>query len=479
MIAPPAPFGLPRLPDSLEDWLAAASFEGRYLIYGAGVHTRALLDLLRRRPGGALPVALVDRRAAELGVVDGIRVIAPDALPAWSFERILVSFDRDEGEIVDFLLGLGVPLDRIQVIYADPGFRARRAAFDANTLLNAVNGRQCRRVVILGRPEPAVAPEALALALPDALLIDLRAGSSRSPETAPDWPAPVIRLHPWEAAVTPALLRQLGRPPTYLALGGRLSALAGFDGLPAACERLVVEAGRDIPASVPADLIVDDCDDGHDRMGRLSWFTGLGVAPRVLDLGQVERARFGDADRTKGPALVWLDDLSTAPSASRPLIDPLLAQAPGLTIDHIHPDAADAPPERIFPPPERDFDGRVLRYRLRSIAARRLVRLFDGAVIPPSDDPHRAQRVSWAFTTLIEAGVPVIIDRGWTRMADLVARRDAGIVVDNWGADLPSLAWRDGFLNRYRPGVERLRDHMLNANRAALARIAAALDASG
>lgn len=471
---PPDRFGMPRLPGLARRWLEEAPPEGAFYIYGAGSHTQRLLDCFANAPHATL-LGLVDRRAAALnGACFGLPVISPEALAEQDFDQILVSFDRDEGEVVAGLTAAGTPQNKIRVLYADPRLRARHGDACAAALLAAAgvdlameNPAAPRPVVLFGNGAPTVDPAALAGAIPGALAIIVQ------PTPPVVWPGPTIRLHAWEAGVIPALLRRLGPRPVYLSLGGRLAELATFDGFAAACRPTVVETPRlEIAES-----------------GVIDYFPGLPATPRVYDLGQVERDRFGAAQQDDGAALVWITDFTEVPNAEaaceaalrRELIA-ALSDLGGVSLDVIRPAALDPACERAPPVARLDLDGRVRNVAMTWNAARRLARLFDAGLIPPppaGDSAASRTAVSPAFALLAEAGLPLIVSAQWTAMAELTMAYGAGTVVEEWRSEalrpLFAAAGRDGCLASYREGAHRLYRHMLMRNQEALELVAAAL----
>lgn len=476
---PPAPppasngFGMPRLPGLAQRWLEEEPPEGRFYVYGAGSHTHGLLDCLAASPQGTL-LGLVDRRAAALGgVCFGAPVISPEALAERDFDQVLVSFDRDERELVAGLAAAGVSQEKIRVLYADPRLRARHGDACAAALLAAAgvdpaadNPAAPRPVVLSANGDPTVDPAALAGVVSGALAIIVH------PTPPVVWPGPAIRLHPWEAGVIPALLRRLGPRPVYLSLGGRLAELATFDGFAAACRPTVVETPR---LEIAGSGVVD-------------YFPGLPAAPRVYDLGQVERDRFGAAQRDGGGALVWITDFTEIPAdetvdeaARRRELIAVLSGLDGVSLDIIRPAALDPACERTPPVARLDLDGRVRDVTMTRNAARRLARLFDAGLIPPppAGDSAASRTVSPAFALLAEAGLPLIVSAQWTAMAELTKAYGAGAVVDEWRSEalrpLFAAAGRDGWLASRREGAHRLYRHMLARNEQTLGRVAAAL----
>jgi hypothetical protein len=155
----------PRNPDLVAAFLDEASLEGRVLVYGAGTHTRMLLPMLARRPRTRV-LAIVDRMAREMRRFEGLDVITPEEAAASDFDWILLSHGTYEDEMMERLISLGVPPERIAPIYMHPQFLRRAADKVAGDLRRKFAGRRIETLLVTCSPLKVVSDETLALAFP-------------------------------------------------------------------------------------------------------------------------------------------------------------------------------------------------------------------------------------------------------------------------------------------------------------------------
>lgn len=115
-------FGALRDPVLLEHFVRRHLPPGRILLYGAGTHSAAVLDLLRHRPD-ILIEAVVDRLGGRLGTWSGHPVVRPQEAPALAFDYVLVGHTAAEWDMAAALLASGVPQNRILTVYSNPDYR--------------------------------------------------------------------------------------------------------------------------------------------------------------------------------------------------------------------------------------------------------------------------------------------------------------------------------------------------------------------
>lgn len=81
-----------------EAWQTKLQGCSRVGLFGAGEHSRWLLDVVGKLPGPQV-VALIDDRADSIREINGIRVITPDRADPTSFDRLIISSDTQEEKL--------------------------------------------------------------------------------------------------------------------------------------------------------------------------------------------------------------------------------------------------------------------------------------------------------------------------------------------------------------------------------------------
>lgn len=115
--------------DMIHDVATVAAFlleslpAGRYWLYPAGLHTRALLPYLSQRPDIEL-AGLIDQNHRGVDWANGLTVIAPADMRHHAPDRVILSHAQYEPALRDHLLQQGVAAQAIQLIYGDAAYRA-------------------------------------------------------------------------------------------------------------------------------------------------------------------------------------------------------------------------------------------------------------------------------------------------------------------------------------------------------------------
>lgn len=153
-------YGAQRDPALVAAFIATHVPAGRLLVYGAGLHTPPVLEMLRRRGCNDI-VGIVDRMADQVRRFEGCDVFTPQETVGLSYDYILLSHGTYEDEMVEALRSVGVPSERIIPIYAHPAFHdlARRAAA---VHARRFSGRSIETLIISCAPMAVTSDESLA-----------------------------------------------------------------------------------------------------------------------------------------------------------------------------------------------------------------------------------------------------------------------------------------------------------------------------
>lgn len=124
--------GAPRCdPDLARQYCREVLPPGRVLLYGAGSHSAWLLEILKTAPH-LNTVGVVDRMAPALPVFHGLPVYTPAALHAVAADYVLIAHTSLEQEMTQTLVAAGYPPAKIVTFYAAPAYAAlSKARIDA------------------------------------------------------------------------------------------------------------------------------------------------------------------------------------------------------------------------------------------------------------------------------------------------------------------------------------------------------------
>lgn len=472
---------------------------GRILVHGTGTHSDILLPLIRARRGLEV-IGFVDRRAESLGDVAGLPVLSPTQAAFSSADYILLSHTSYEMEMGESLLAAGVAPARIVPIYAHPRYRAiatHRADDDLERLISDLDGRPIDTVVVTCSPTVVVDDHDLAAVADPARTLQIYAG--REDGTALESPfetvsisesldllkALLLRLQPARIYVRSILYKNfLGMlirhwlPQTvivhelydYAACWPDADLTALF-GLSATSIRLLRLA--EFHSGQSMDLVLS-------KRGGAGWeqVQTRCSAPYRLHYPAVRDGAVRDGDNGGGPDFVYAGFLP-APSFLRhytsaynflPILTALCA-AGGWTADIYNSAHVAGAGDGVYADYLRDYADGPVRYR-RRLPYETLLDMIGHGGYGWLADHHsgfyvdRHVGICNRWTGYLSAGLPVVLDSGWTLMADLVRSFDAGLVPESLdtGTLLPLLQAADR--QRLAQGARRLRSHLLAHNAA-------------
>lgn len=499
-------FGASRSDDVLTDFVAGLP-DGDVFLFGAGTHTERLLDRLRVRRGIRIR-GIVDRLADFMDGAFGYEVITPAALADRAFDYVLLSHTAYEAEMTEALIAQGVPADRIVPIYANPAFATLARTVPAQAAA-ALGGRRADFVVISNSAGRIVSDRRLAEVLPPDRTVEIYFG--RTGEAGD--PGPFERVCAMESLdVLGALLGAL-RPRAIYLRGIIYKAFLGswilerFPGL-----RLIQEL---------YDYAVLWPDDDLDAL--------FGMTPRtirtarLLEYHAAQRAsltlskrggpewervlrRCGSPYRLYFPLvepndhlpaawrqedgplrLLYAGFLPTAAFLGRftnahnfiPVMQAVCgdnrARADIYNSVHLGPMH-----DRLFSAHIDSLRDGPVRYHRRIPAADLFDRMGGYDLGWLADAQHRFQpdryvAVCNRWAGYVAGGLPTLLDAGWTFMADLVRRFNAGIVVDSLDPEHIAARLRTADLPALRRGAAELRRDVLGQNEASLETLAATI----
>jgi len=431
---------------------------GRYLIYGAGEHTRALLPLLIHRTDIEVR-GLLDRLAPAIGSFEGLPVYPPRDVAGLTADWILISHGSYESEMIETLLASGVAPARIIPIYTNPVFRDLCRGFFQERILSRLPGgvdflvvtcshlslasaRQIGRLfpadrtlyVHLGRPDSAGMPT-------EHQTIDLR-------ESLDALAALVERVRPRTIYLSTIIYKNfLGLylkalyPEIVLIheiydyalcwLDRDLEALFGLSSWTTRLLRF-----SEYVSGQRADLVIS-------KRGGAEWDAVWNrcAAPYRLLFPLLDKVANEPTGEEPARDFVYAGFLPsrnflktfTNGYAFLPMLSAVCAEG-GMTADIFNAAHAPGTGDPIFREHIDDYAEGPVRYHPRLPYAELIHRLSGyayGWLWDPQTDPHpdRAVGVCNRWTGYLSGGLPVVLDPEWRFMADLVREHRAGIVV--------------------------------------------------
>lgn len=472
------------------------------LLYGAGTQTARLLGWLEQAK--IRPVAVVDRRAADIGTFQGLPTLPVEEAGRIACDIALVAHPIHEADMVDRLISVSFPPSRIMRLFSDPDFTARTVA-ERSTALLAKISPNIQYIVVGSDKWSIVSDENLACCLP---------------------PSQTMKIHwnPWEtfaeSTVFPTLdsggsleavirtLRALQPKLVYLrtTLSTNWAAPLIRKALPGG--RLVHEM-YDVSSILPEPMLKDwiamnqEAIDAAAAAERLSFrFQDLIISKRAgpawdaLLSGVSDRYRcfMGSMPETEPlavdepftPPLRILyagiiprpEDLGKHPGDYN-FIEMLeeLADDPEVSID-LYNMLDEGGEESPFASYGTRFAQTGVNYHAR-VTVERIGHASSSSHVgwlyrpqAPDGGIEAASVLGQRFTAYIFAGLPVILDDGWSMMAQLVMNFRAGLVAPRNRPEQIARLLRDTDWASMRCGAQAMAAYFRAENRETLDRIA-------
>jgi len=508
-------FGVPRDINLVNDALPEILPSGRFYVYGAGSHSMAILDTLRRCAGSAL-LGFLDRRAEDIGSLTGLPVLTPDeAVRRGDADFILLSHVTHEADMVETLQALGFPGERIVPIYGNPRLRWLSRDRHLTRILEEIGERPIDTVIVRCNRSVIIEERVLAEVFDPERTLIVFAGRN-------DWVynTQVFRSVDTQQSipVLTGLLQRLSPAVVYLSTILDHDVLAipvrracpdafliheihdwwhlyendfladAFDMHPRRAQRARI---GEYYSGCFSDLVVSNRDGplwplhiAEFKAPYLSYFVGFPEADNVLDT-PMEPMAAGDRMR-----LLYAGNLP--PPYRRlhfevdftflPLFEALATR--GDTEIHLFNNShQSALGDQSYAAYLWRYAGPDLFYHPR-VPAAELMGLMAGFDFGWHCMPQRrrialdqAMAVTHRFTGYLRGGLPVIVDSGWRFLADLVREHGAGLVLDDPTADAVVEAARSADRSALRAGVRRLTAAMNRHNANTISRLQAVVGA--
>lgn len=505
-------FGGPRDVELARAFLAANLPAGRLYVYGAGSHSEALHSTLMGMEGVDL-LGYLDRDAARLGDFHGKEIIPPEEIIGRDYDRVLISYEHMESKLVDRLIALGVPEDKIFPIYSNMDYIGMATAAYLKAIQRRLKNMRFKYVIVRSRVHEIIADDVLTHILPPDETLVIHIG--------PRHKAHVDDRHFWTIDVrqcvnlAAALLQSINPRAIFLSTEQEFD-LAYFvirDALP---DTPLIHEIYDFFPIIPDDWIA----------------RGIDASPRVIELMRlsnlhsVQRSQMVVSKRS-GPD--WDSALKTfkapyhyvfpgldfaadgrdvdvnpphlAPPAGSvrllyagvmvpsnfgiykrsdynflPLMEEM-AETPGVKIDIYNSSHGDRGQDHIYKDYIEKYASSNIRYNLR-IPYKSLLSIMPnyhyGWLCLPTRERDLCDQlivICNRFTAYILGGLPIIVDAEWRHIADLVESFDAGLVIDDVTPEnvLAQIAGADNQAKRR--GARRLLAHMRDHNRSVFAAV--------
>lgn len=507
-------FGAPRDPAWAGQYLVSTLPAGRFVIYGAGTQSEALIAALDVRPDVEI-VGFVDRRATVLGSFQGRPVFPPERVSEFTCDGVIVSHLRHERSMIEKLFAVGVRSDQIFPIYTNMDFARWSAARFSNRLAEIQTDRIRYLVITCAESTwSLLTNRELATILPPSETLHLYFGRAES-----------LEIDDPEAAFIVFDIKQ--------SLQGLEAIIAATDPVSVYVKSSVYHYGQFLGAYLkiryPRLIVVQEMYDQALLLTdhKLAYGYDYDETERAL-LRAAERASFDCCDLvvTKNGGEAWA-------KLAEPFLAPWVTYFPRVTAqvappcvangDEVcrivfagtlpRPEAYDKGSDQLdmcytemiermspdrryqidlyngahrYPGHDETFAAYRKRYPvdgvIRYFSAVSLLELRDllcrydygwhvmheslGTVEPVS-----RVGIGNKFTTYLQAGLPVVIDTGFEYMARLISTFGAGLVVgpENMVRLHDHLLEFDGV--KFRPGVEALLAYMCQVNRSSIERV--------
>jgi len=481
---------------------------GRIFIYGAGTHSQAILATLTARTDVTI-LGFIDQRAATRPVFEGFPVITVDELAGRDYDYILISYNRMEKTLVDRLLAAGVEADRIMTIYSNPDFIAASTEDRFARIAARLGDLRFDHVIVHSGVHEILSNAILARVFPPDRTLMIHIGNpGRYPTDGYFWTV--------DACECMALLHRILahiRPKLVFAATAR-----EFD----LCSLVVKNA-------VPEAFFIHEIYDFFEIIPEDWLKIGIGAGDRLIALmraADAHSSQVADVVISKRSGSAWMSAQSAFAADYRFVFPGIGAERdPARQCVHDPDQRPPSSPVRIlyagalvpsdfdvyrrsdynFMPLLRDladhwnydidvynsshaeesndhnytlylekYNSGSLRYH-RRIPFEYLLKMmpryhYGWLCLPPRERRLVDQRVVICnrFSAYIFGCLPIIVDREWTFIAELVDEFDAGLVIDDTSPENIAATIERSDNAKKRQGASRLAQHMQRHNCAVL-----------
>ncbi|CAM2007609.1 hypothetical protein [Acanthopleuribacter pedis] len=493
-----ANFAHPRDPDCVKRFLRAAAPRGRWLIHGAGSHTRDLLPLLQQAPDFK-PVGIIDRLGDQIESRFGMPVFTPRQARDQNADGVLLSHTCREWDMAVTLAEAGFPAERIHALYRHPDYAAACAPWYADLEQRIPAGIE-NLIIRCGR-STVIDDAHLARCFNPDTTLSVFAGRRDYFEPATRFPQ-INVAQSLQAVFT--IIRRTGAKTIYLSTGwfNNELALALYQQFP---DRRIIHEIFDWNVLFPSDTTVAAF--GHhpgtiqrNLLGEYVslqraaavvskrdgpyWARVVSAGPRpylAFHAGFLENTPTHTPRSADGTHLIYGGILPDPEFLANYQIDydflPLfetLATKPNLSISLFN--SLDDGDPRFHPYHER-FAAGALRYHARLPYAQFLEHAARGdygwqAVIHRKEfAPDQICVLPSRAIGYLAAGLPLILDSGWHFLAELVNRFDAGLILDDFRPDAVLARIKGAPHAHHRAGAARLYQWIGQHNEKTLAQL--------
>jgi len=491
-------FAAPRNQELVATFLSDLNL-GCYYVYGAGSHTHQIWDTLRSHSDARL-LGLIDSQADRFENFEGFPVVTPEQAAATDFDQILLSHSCREADMRSALTQVGVPEEKVQAIYSDPGYialsRARcgsKIQFDA---LRCAIVRAGRSQLIPDRDLCSVfAPEESACFFIGRQ--DYREDSG------------IYRMVDLQQSLDDLTKHLLAARPEVIYL-----ASGWFNNYLSLVISEILPEARFVHEILDWNLLFNDpaLTEPFGHSEETAYWNLLGEYHSTQQADMVLSKRGGDFWQTlqqefRAEYQFYFPGARPAEPASHPRGEQLrlvyggILPQPGepifafgydflplfeqLTEDGaIHIDMYNSlhdgqAMDDLFASYLARYATGNLRYHPRLAYDRFLETLADydygwlAAINPRRDQPEKLCTFPKRAIGYLAAGLPIFIEQRWVRAAQLVARFEAGVVLSDFSAGTVRRALLSADRDRHRAGARKLAAFLVEHNNQVLARLSA------
>lgn len=475
---------------------------GRIYVYGAGLHSENIVDILTHRDDLDV-LGFLDRDADRLKTFHGYEVLAPERIVELDFDYVLISYQRIEATMVDRLRQLGVPAAKIHTIYSDPGFIATAVAEQFSRIERRLDGRRFDHVIVRSGIHEVVPDSVLVELFPPETTLVIHIGPAK----------PTVAISPfWTidaqgcAALAARIVKAL-RPKTVYLSTAQEFELFYFPIRRAVPDTQLIHEIYDFFPLIPEDWIklgINASDRLIELMRLSNYFSCrysqmivskragrewnracesfyspyLFVYPGIGSKGSVDWDESTRESPGDGPVHILYAGAQVPPHFHiymrsdynfLPLMEEI-TQKSNVTIDIFNSSHAYEMNDSTFrnymeryPSPPMTYHRRIpfdnLIHRMQKYH-------FGWLCLPPREQDLADQQVVICnrFSAYVYGGLPTIVDAEWHFIADLVAEYGAGLVVEDADPDKVLRAIRECDYQALLRGTVRLREHMWRHN---------------